>query len=129
MCDALRTPWTHNEVPMAEKDTPAKPWRELKRDERLAWAVKIASHVEVDRENRIICTAAICPNCGHGFSATVTDADILFDVERGMRDNPSVDWSGSLKFTIACGCDEGHPGRPPELSHGCGASGPFKDVP
>jgi len=114
---------------VAENDTAEKPWRELTREERLAWAVNIASHVEVDRENRIISAAATCPNCGHGFSATVTDADILVDVERGVRDSPTVDWSGTLKFTIACGCAEGHPGRPSEVSHGCGASGPLKDVP
>lgn len=110
---------------------PARPWVELTQAERLAWAAGIAPLVEVDREARTIVAAGTCPVCEHGFSAMLTDADLLVEsgdiaIDRSPR---APAWEGVIKFTIACYCAGEHPGRPTSVTHGCGASGPLKDTP
>jgi hypothetical protein len=101
-------------------------WRQLTSDERAEWAAKIVHLVDVDRMNRIIVVSGTCPLCRHGFTSTASNGGILLD--GGLRAIDSADdWSGDVRFTVACHCQAEHPGRPPEISHGCGASGRLRD--
>lgn len=116
------------------------PWRELSEDERLAWATAMAGAVVVDRKSHLIVASGECPVCGHRFDFRPSDRPIHAEARGAWRDRVTnmlnatdradgFDWSGLIRFLVACHCEYSHPGRPGTISHGCGASGWLEDRP
>lgn len=125
---------------MTGEDSSAVPWRELSEDERRRWADKVADIVVVDRKARLIVVSGECPNCGHLFVFRPSDRAIHAEARGRFRDRVNqvvhatdqatgFDWSGSLRFLVACHCEHSHAGRPGAIRHGCGASGWLEDEP
>jgi hypothetical protein len=107
-------------------------WRDLSEQGRHQWATQFAPSITVDRSLRIITAVGTCPECKHGFTATLSEEKILLglaeDTPRSTQPHP-VDWDAAISFVVACECREDHPGRPPVVRFGCGAAGRFIDRP
>jgi len=121
-------------------DSAEVPWRELSEDERLAWATSVSGTVIVDRKSHLIIASGECPECRHRFDFRPSDRPIHAESRGVWKDRVTnmlnasdqrdgFDWSGPIKFLVACHCEHPHPGRPGAISHGCGASGWLEDRP
>lgn len=96
-------------------------WRKLSPTERSKWAELVVPHIVVDRDAHVIAATCVCPTCHHGFTVALLDGDLYSFQLRGPN------WQTTLRFTLPCCCEGEHPGRPQELSLGCGASARFTD--
>ena len=116
------------------EDSPLRQWRKFTtEEERRTWATGIADSITVDRNARLIVVSGVCPECGHSFEQRLSDWGIPEDAwisRSGESPRPgALDWNGALIIPAVCHCAEPHPGRAPEISHGCGAFGWLEDTP
>jgi hypothetical protein len=103
---------------------------------RQAWVTAIinAGAVHVDRAAQLITVTARCGQCDHEFSVELDDQKILAGYQQMKGpvisgDGELIDWSGVIRFFVACHCDGDHTGRAAATRHGCGAAGWFTDTP
>jgi hypothetical protein len=103
-----------------------KRWKNPDENARRDWATAMVPNVTIDRDNHAIQVTGPCARCGCSFEAVLTDSDLLNEAMKGLAPS-DPDWAGTLTFNGFCYCTGEHPGRPEQITHGCGAWGRFED--
>jgi hypothetical protein len=108
-------------------DEPAKlPWNA---DESAEWRATVNGWPWRSSGGGDWAKSGTCPRCDHGITVLKeggVDAAIVISEESRLallvraEDGPLVTETDPSQFFARCDCGEEHPGRPTELSRGCG---------
>ena len=86
------------------------------------WTQQVAATWQVVESPGEVRLSGTCPTCGHDSSTTIGNIHLVPGEPGGRK---SI--IGRVEpIVIVCDCQRTHPGRPPEVTGGCGRGGHFE---